>query len=916
MFVTEPIDEAGSCFIWSTNVLVSDAWLPINCSSKVAYPFRICEKKLKTNKTQLFYKRRNIQCSLKFLEFNGFCIRISEHSSNKRVAHLQWDAREFLNNAIFVRILTAWTIPIFTDGHTRHAINVMLWHEINNNCECFTSVDTRYMEVKTWYYENCNCSIKYPTLLIVNQTKAVLPNNLFSCDDGTFKQLTYRCDGEIDCSRKEDEHKCFHICSTHTDCYLDCTPPECTCGQLYHQCTLGGCVHQTFVCDGVAHCPADDSDELMCQYQLTKSTQKKRLLNDAFSLCNSFSNETYPNNEICLLTRDQYGVTEHCSNTEHLRYCVDFSCPNHYKCLESYCIPLHLVCDGVSDCPIGQDEEQCEEFVCQGYFQCKGTHMCLHFNYLCDGVVDCPLHRDDEQFCDEFQCPTDCECIGFTVTCITVTPSTFQSIWRHKDRKAIILKSNNSVLNSADIVFKHFPLLLILHLRDTRFAHPLYPDVFSHMPQLRILDLSNTGMKLQKESKFMYMDSLKHMILIRSETFILHANIFQLPNLLSLSLQHSHIRYIENEAFCPLSNLRTLDLGSNMIGHISTTTFQCLARLHNLDLSNNKLTIIEEAAFDAISVVSLSGHSTLCCYLNSNSSCQVDQRTVDSVVIQSDCQSILSRDILLRILYFFMGATTTLISILFIIKRVFYQNSKGSKTNKYIKTIAVSDLLNGLYILLVLLCDIIYELLSYKTTYRQNLLILLQYLSALTGLSMITTRVEHILLTVDMYLAICHVFSDFDANIRIARLITWTVSVSYFTIDIVILKHAVFEHSVIWQPYDLTDFSTLDIVSIAVITGYELGTSLANILLCTLIYMFVKRNEKRIAAKRIPKQQLVARRLIQLTIGRVVITLSSLSLIVLLRSHIGLTILVKQVLIALVVPLSTIVNFVMFYHYG
>ena len=914
-FVSEHMNENGSCFIWSTNVLVLDAWLPINCSTKVAYPFIVCEKKLKRNLTEILYKRLNVQCTLKFIEFNRYCIRISKHFNNKQLTHLKWDAKPLLDNAVLMRILTAWTIPYYA-GQKRDVLNVVIGRE-NDKCECFTSVDTMYIENKTWYQENCNCSIKYPTLIIVPQAKALIPNNIhvFSCDDGIFKQVVYRCDGEIDCIGKEDEQNCFHICSTHTNCNLKCTSPECTCAQLYHQCTLGGCIHQTFVCDGTVHCHADDSDELMCQYQLTKSTQKKRLLNDAFSLCNSFSNETYPNTEICLLTRDQYGVTEHCSRTEHLRYCVDFRCPNHYKCLESYCIPLHLVCDGVEDCPTGQDEERCEDFVCQGYYQCKGTHICLHLNYLCDGVLDCPVHQDDEQFCDEFQCPTDCECIGFTVTCITVSSSTLQSIWRYKDRKVIILKSNNSVVNTADILFKHFPWLLILHLTDTRFAHTLYPDAFARLPQLRYLDLTNTGIKMQKGSKFKHMDSLVQMILIRSETPILYSNTFQLPNLMNLHLQYSRIQYIENGAFCPLSNLRTLNLSSNEIGHLSTTTFQCLDRLRNLDLSNNKLTTIEEAALDAIAVVSLSGHSTLCCYLSSTSSCQVDQRTVSSDKIQSVCQSILSRHLLLQILYFFMGATTTLISVIFIIKRVFFQKKKGNKTNNYIKTIAAVDLLNGTYLLLVSTCDMINELLAYMTTYRRNLLILLHYLSALPSFSMVTTRVQHLLLTVEMYLAICHAFSNFDAYFRVARLITWTVSVSYFTIDIVILRHAILEHSVIWQPYDQTDFSTMDIVSIALIIGYELGTSLANIFLCTLIYKFVKRNEKRIAAKRIPKQYLVARRLIQLTIGRVVITLCSLLLIVLLRSHIGLTTLVKQVLIALVVPLSTIVNFVMFYYY-
>ena len=208
-FVSETTDANGGCFIWSTNPLAFNVWLPINCNTKVTYPFILCEKNLKSNQTRLFYTRPNVQCTLEFLDFKGYCIRLTQNVNNKRMTHLNWDAKAMLVNAVLMRILTAWTIPPFT-GQKRHAINVVIWSK-NNNCECFTSVDTLYMERKTWYHENCNCSMKYPTLIMVPQTNTFIPNNIFSCDNGSFKQVAYRCDGEIDCSEKEDKQNCSHI---------------------------------------------------------------------------------------------------------------------------------------------------------------------------------------------------------------------------------------------------------------------------------------------------------------------------------------------------------------------------------------------------------------------------------------------------------------------------------------------------------------------------------------------------------------------------------------------------------------------------------------------------------------------------------------------------------------------------------
>ena len=301
-------------------MLVFGAWLPFNCSTEVAHPFIVCEKRLNLGQIQQLHQRPIVQCTTRFLEFHGHCIRISKLLSNQEFQNLKLNIKPHMDDAVLTRILTAWIMTLYT-GHKRYAIQIWKWSEAKN-CECYSSVDTIYMERKTWFTnKTCSCMMRYPALIMVPQSKIVIPNDLYFCKDGNYVREIYQCDGEADCSKSEDELNCYHqICSTHNNCTRGCLLPDCICKQLYHQCTLGGCVHQTFVCDGVAHCPADDSDELMCQCRLSKNTQKKRILNDAFSLCSSFSNESYPNNEICLLTRDQYGVTEHCSNTEHLQF--------------------------------------------------------------------------------------------------------------------------------------------------------------------------------------------------------------------------------------------------------------------------------------------------------------------------------------------------------------------------------------------------------------------------------------------------------------------------------------------------------------------------------------------------------------------------------------------------------------------
>ena len=87
------------------------------------------------------------------------------------------------------------------------------------------------------------------------------------------------------------------------------------------------------------------------------------------TLCDYGSSECYSPNKICMFERDIYGDPVHCSDTEHLRYCALHECANAFKCHGSYCIPIHMVCDMIVDCPDGEDENNCDILVTQGMFR-------------------------------------------------------------------------------------------------------------------------------------------------------------------------------------------------------------------------------------------------------------------------------------------------------------------------------------------------------------------------------------------------------------------------------------------------------------------------------------------------------------------------------------------------------------------
>ena len=115
---------------------------------------------------------------------------------------------------------------------------------------------------------------------------------------------------------------------------------------------------------------------------------------------------------------DIHGELMSCRNGAHLRKCLHWSCQRSFKCRLSYCIPLRYVCNGVVDCPEGDDEEGCKaDSPCPTSLRCR-RGACIHQTEVCDGIVHCPL-GDDERVCLG-SCPEGCICYGTAVYCTGV----------------------------------------------------------------------------------------------------------------------------------------------------------------------------------------------------------------------------------------------------------------------------------------------------------------------------------------------------------------------------------------------------------------------------------------------------------------------------------------------------------------
>uniref|UniRef100_A0A8C5KSR3 Low-density lipoprotein receptor-related protein 2 n=1 Tax=Jaculus jaculus TaxID=51337 RepID=A0A8C5KSR3_JACJA len=249
----------------------------------------------------------------------------------------------------------------------------------------------------------------------------------FQChNEGTCIPQSWVCDQDNDCVDGSDERQ-------------NCPVTTCSSHQL--TCSNGQCVPREYRCDHVRDC-ADGTDEKDCQYptcdQLTcdngacyNASQKCDLRID----CRDSSDEANCTGR-CLHGDFKCGtgecvprayVCDHdydCDDRSDEHNCDYQTCVGHqFTCSNGQCIHQEWVCDGEGDCQDSGDEDGCESDqhhnTCYPReWVCPGSGLCISISKVCDGVPDCPGGEDEsnstsgrscgESLCSVLNCEHQC----------------------------------------------------------------------------------------------------------------------------------------------------------------------------------------------------------------------------------------------------------------------------------------------------------------------------------------------------------------------------------------------------------------------------------------------------------------------------------------------------------------------------
>ena len=284
---------------------------------------------------------------------------------------------------------------------------------------------------------------------------------------------------------------------------------------------------------------------------------------------------------------------------------VDTVCPEtHFWCSDKdLCLPVYVRCNGVYDCPSHEDEEDCDQYTCPGYYRCRASNVCMHVTHVCDDWPLCP-QLDDELLCNQ-TCPLQCTCHGLAFFCLQEFAADEYPDLRFLDARGSGMNvdqlGENRMLIHLSLgrcAVKRISNFTFHNLHSLDLSDNLLTEVsgyhLRHMPQLTALFLagnplssaftvaSDTSFKLQNIRSLDL--SFVELSLVIPDVFVV------LPSLYTLNLSHSGVDLLQwDNPGLPVPSVQELDLRGTVIAKFPRDVLRRFIHLQLLFTDNFKL---------------------------------------------------------------------------------------------------------------------------------------------------------------------------------------------------------------------------------------------------------------------------------------------------------------------------------------
>ena len=360
-----------------------------------------------------------------------------------------------------------------------------------------------------------------------------------------------------------------------------------------------------------------------------------------------------------------------------------------------------MVCDGILDCPDGEDEHSCTGHHCPGRLMCKGLQICVDSKYICDGIVDCLLYGDDEIHCHDEKCPKGCNCESAIVIC---TNYNLKVSYLPKYTKALF--AHNVEIHPEKKMFQKLNNIVVLHFNSNNLMmFRLTALMFEGLDTVLILNISNYESILLESEIFVGLTSLSNLSFINTTLRTIPKDTFKsVQGIKQLDFTFLFIVQIVDYAFCDLFQLKILNISYNRISTFHQHSFACLENINSIDVTHNQISQVSSDIFSLLnSCLILLDHDSLCCNLMDNQCSYLQEYEIPQ---EYKCQNLL-RSHNLKYAIIIIGLTIIILNGLSII--VNHSAKTISKDYICLIALAVADSFIGMFYTISYISDHVYD---------------------------------------------------------------------------------------------------------------------------------------------------------------------------------------------------------------